>query len=213
MSFFLLGGRLRVLRLVWLESRRWVSEANWRRSDRLTPVNHMVGAGADLLACLIWQLMVLMESVGAWLELIGPDGAKYALESLRIYFFIHHQCRDLGVGLSCVFIILKEILHHWRDGPMHKNGAVFSLNSQKITQNNSPSSINLCKSVVLRNIYHFYFIHYFFILSVHTTALYLAATLWGLTQCDPTDWRKNRLGKFHSPFPLKLYLRNVNSSL
>lgn len=120
MSFFLLGGRLRVL--VWLESRWWVSEANWRRSDRLTPVNRMVGAGADLLACLIWQLMVLMESVGAWLELIGPDGAKYALESLRIYFFIHPQCKDLGVGLSCVFIIFKEILHHWRDGPMHKMG-------------------------------------------------------------------------------------------
>lgn len=91
-------------------------------ADRLTPVNRMVGAGADLLACLIWQLMVLMESVGAWLELIGPDGAKYALESLRIYFFIHPQCKDLGVGLSCAFIIFKEILHHWRDGPMHKTG-------------------------------------------------------------------------------------------
>lgn len=29
------------------------SKANWRLSDRLTPVNRMVGAGADLLACLI----------------------------------------------------------------------------------------------------------------------------------------------------------------
>ncbi len=29
------------------------SEANWKLSDRLTPVNRMVGAGADLLACLI----------------------------------------------------------------------------------------------------------------------------------------------------------------
>lgn len=29
------------------------SKANWRLSDRLTPVNRMVGAGADLLARLI----------------------------------------------------------------------------------------------------------------------------------------------------------------
>lgn len=68
-------------------------EANWRVSDRLTPVNRMVGAGADLLACLIWQLMMLMESVGPWLELIGTDVAKYALESPRIYVSIHHYAQ------------------------------------------------------------------------------------------------------------------------
>lgn len=72
------GGRL--CAVVGLTGKGMVSkEANWEVSDRLTPVNRVVGAGADLLACLVWHHVVLMGSAGAWLELIGSDLAKYAL--------------------------------------------------------------------------------------------------------------------------------------
>lgn len=101
-EFSPLGGRLRAeVGLTGNVKPMVSSEANWRLSDRLTPVNRMVGAGADLLACLIWQLMVLMASGGAWLELIGPDVAKYALESLRIYLFIPLEHKDLAAGSGC----------------------------------------------------------------------------------------------------------------
>ncbi len=53
-EFSPLGGRLCAVVGLAGNVRPMVSgEANWRLSDRLTPVSRMVGAGADLLACLI----------------------------------------------------------------------------------------------------------------------------------------------------------------
>lgn len=84
------------------------SKANWRLSDRLTPVSRMEGAGADLLACLTWQLMELMESAGAWLELIGPDVAKYELESPRMYSSIHKRSWKGSVLCLRYFLIIYK---------------------------------------------------------------------------------------------------------
>lgn len=53
-EFSLLGGRLcAVVGLTGNVKPVVSSKANGSLSDRLTPVNRMVGAGADLLACLI----------------------------------------------------------------------------------------------------------------------------------------------------------------